>query len=207
MATGADSADDLAGVQRARQKPLWIIAAVVGAVALVLALLGPSIVRLGEGGTAASHNDTDVHFLGMMVPHHEQAIEMSDVLLASDVDDPQVRDLAQRIKDGQQRENDQMRAWADEWGIHEDMEMHSHHIANGMFYPEQLAEFRKLEGEELRTTFLEWMHYHHAHVILMTQGEMDNGAFAPLQDMAREMIDVQTAEMREMEQILGYTPK
>ena len=36
-------------------------------------------------------------FAQMMIPHHEQAIDMSDVLLASDVDDAQVRDLAQRI--------------------------------------------------------------------------------------------------------------
>ncbi|UIZ93405.1 DUF305 domain-containing protein [Corynebacterium sp. CNCTC7651] len=217
--------DDLAGVKRSRQKPLWIAAAVVGAIALVLALLGPTFGRLGETSSstapeastsaagaageagATEHNDVDVHFLGMMVPHHEQAIEMSDVLLASDVQDPQVRDLAQRIKDGQERENAQMRAWADEWGIQKDMEGHSRHIANGMFYPEELAKFRELQGDELRTTFLEWMHYHHAHVIPMTEGEVNNGGYAPLKDMAREMIDVQTAEMREMEQILGYTPK
>lgn len=195
---------DLDSAQSSR-RPLVVGLVIVAVVVLLAALLVP---RLGGSGTATSdeYNDVDVHFLGMMVPHHEQAIEMSDVLLASDVDDEHVRDLAQRIKEGQERENDQMRAWADEWGIDEDMELHSKHIANGMFYPEQLDEFRALTGEELRTTFLEWMHYHHAHVIDMTQGEVDGGAYGPLKDMAREMIDVQTAEMAEMEDILGYTP-
>ena len=143
----------------------------------------------------------------MMVPHHEQAIEMSDVLLGSDVDDAQVRDLAQRIKDGQERENEQMRAWADEWGTLEDMKLHSKHIANGMFTPEQLEEFSALRGDELRTAFLEMMHYHHEHVIAMTEGEVARGGYTPLQEMAQEMVDVQTAEMAEMEDLLGYRPQ
>lgn len=197
---------------RPSKKPLWIALAVIAALALILTVAGPSLraALTSHEETAASaeadYNDTDVHFLGMMVPHHEQAIEMSDVLLASDVDDAQVRDLAQRIKDGQERENEQMRAWADEWGIQEDMEHHSKHIANGMFHPEQLNEFASLSGDELRTAFLEMMHFHHAHVINMTQDEIDRGAYAPLREMAQEMVDVQTAEMGEMEELLGYTP-
>lgn len=80
--------------------------------------------------------------------------------------------------------------------------MHSTHIANGMFQPEELEEFASLEGDELRTTFLEMMHYHHEHVIPMTQDQIDNGGYAPLRDMAQEMVDVQTAEMKEMEELL-----
>ena len=154
----------------------------------------------------AEANDTDVHFLGMMVPHHQQAIDMSDVLLTSDVDDPALRDLAQRIRDGQQRENDQMNAWAAEWGIDADMELHSNHIANGMVSPGGYESFARLEGEELRTRFLELMHFHHREVIAMTRDEVDNGGYAPLREMSEEMIEVQTAEMAEMEQMYGGVP-
>ena len=200
---------------RDNKKPLWIALAVIAAIALVLTVAGPSIraAFTQEEETAATstsadadYNGTDVHFLGMMVPHHQQAIDMSDVLLDSDVDDAQVRDLAQRIKDGQERENEQMNAWADEWGIDKDMAAHSKHIANGMFPPEQMEEFAQLRGDDLRTAFLEMMHFHHAHVIKMTQGEVDGGAYEPLREMAKEMIEVQTAEMGEMEEILGYNP-
>lgn len=188
---------------RPNRKP-WIIAlAVIAALVLLIAALGPTLRgAFSGGGDEGTHNEVDVHFLGMMVPHHEQAIDMSDVLLASDVDDAQVRDLAQRIKEGQERENEQMRAWADEWGIQNDMDVHSNHIANGMFQPEELEEFASLKGDQLRTTFLEMMHYHHKHVIEMTQGEIQNGAYTPLREMAQEMVDVQTAEMREMEDLL-----
>ena len=40
----------------------------------------------------------------------------------------------------------------------------------------------------------------------MTQGEVDAGAYQPLREMGQQMIDVQTAEMAEMEQMLGYEP-
>lgn len=190
---------------RPNRKP-WIIAlAVIAALVLLIAALGPTLRGAFRGGgdeAEGTHNEVDVHFIGMMVPHHQQAIDMSDVLLESDLDDAEVRDLAQRIKDGQERENEQMRAWADEWGIQDDMEMHSTHIANGMFQPEELEEFATMEGDELRTTFLEMMHYHHEHVIPMTQDQIDNGGYAPLREMAQEMVDVQTAEMKEMEELL-----
>ena len=82
------------------------------------------------------------------------------------------------------------------------MELHSTHIANGMFQPEQLEQFSTLTGEELRTAFLEMMHFHHEHVIKMTQDEVEHGGYAPLREMAQEMIEVQTAEMAEMEELL-----
>ena len=197
---------------RPSKKPLWIAVAVIAALALTLTFAGPSLRAAFTPETSnsadgqAGYNGTDVHFLGMMVPHHQQAIDMSDVLLGSDVDDAKVRDLAQRIKDGQERENEQMRAWADEWGIEKDMEHHSTHIANGMFHPEQLEQFEALRGDELRTAFLEMMHFHHNHVIKMTQDEVDRGGYEPLREMAKEMIEVQTAEMGEMEELLGDTP-
>ena len=71
-----------------------------------------------------------------------------------------------------------------------------------MFQPDQLDEFASLRGDELRTAFLEMMHFHHAHVIDMTQGEVERGGYAPLREMAQEMIDVQVAEMGEMEELL-----
>ena len=208
-----DARDPELESMRPSKKPLWIAVALIAALALALTFAGPSIRAAFSPETSttsadgeAGHNDVDVHFLGMMVPHHQQAIDMSDVLLDSDVEDAEVRDLAQRIKDGQERENEQMNAWADEWGIDRDMEGHSKHIANGMFPPEQLEEFEQLRGDDLRTAFLEMMHFHHAHVIKMTQGEVDGGAYEPLREMAKEMIEVQTAEMGEMEEILGYNP-
>lgn len=44
---------------------------------------------------ASSHNDVDATFARDMIPHHEQAIVMSDIVLAKDGIDPRVSELAE----------------------------------------------------------------------------------------------------------------
>jgi uncharacterized protein (DUF305 family) len=51
-----------------------------------------------------------------MVPHHTQAIEMSDMLLAKQDIDPRVVTLAQQIKAAQTPEIDQLNTWLGQWG-------------------------------------------------------------------------------------------
>ncbi|WP_395729871.1 DUF305 domain-containing protein [Nakamurella sp.] len=63
---------------------------------------------------SASHNAVDVVFATMMIPHHQGAIEMSDLALAQ-ASTPQVKDLAGRIKAAQGPEIEQMQGWLTEW--------------------------------------------------------------------------------------------
>ena len=150
----------------------------------------------------AEFNGVDLHFLAMMTPHHQQAVDMSEIILAAQGTSAATADLADRIKVGQEEEIDTMVDWAEQWDQHDLMEQHSQHIANGMITPEQLDQLKTLEGEEADTLFLQLMHSHHAGAIAMTQDQIDNGGYQPLVDLAQQMIDVQTAEMREMEQLL-----
>lgn len=148
-------------------------------------------------------NAVDLHFLGMMTPHHQQAVDMSDIVLGADGISRETRDLARRIKDGQQREIDQMKDWADEWGQSDMMAHHAPHVANGMLTPDQMDQLRALDGPEKEETFLELMHFHHEGAVEMTQDQIDRGGYAPLRELARQMMDVQTAEMTEMEGMLA----
>lgn len=150
----------------------------------------------------AEVNGVDLHFLAMMTPHHQQAVDMSEIILAAQGTSAATADLADRIKVGQEEEIDTMVDWAEQWDQHDLMEQHSQHIANGMIAPEQLDQLKTLEGEEADTLFLQLMHSHHAGAVAMTQDQIDNGGYQPLVDLAQQMIDVQTAEMREMEQLL-----
>lgn len=150
----------------------------------------------------AEVNGVDLHFLAMMTPHHQQAVDMSEIILAAQGTSAATADLADRIKVGQEEEIDTMVDWAEQWDQHDLMEQHSQHIANGMITPEQLDQLKTLEGEEADTLFLQLMHSHHAGAVAMPQDQIDNGGYQPLVDLAQQMIDVQTAEMREMEQLL-----
>ncbi|RUT01551.1 hypothetical protein DSM106972_066480 [Dulcicalothrix desertica PCC 7102] len=56
----------------------------------------------------------DQHFIEMMVPHHEQAVQMADLALTRSKR-PEIKKLAEAIKRDQNREIQQMRTWYKAW--------------------------------------------------------------------------------------------
>ena len=111
----------------------------------------------------AVFNDADVMFAQMMIPHHEQAIEMSDELLEKDGVDEQVRDLAQQIKDAQQPEIDQMKDWLDEWGADEldgtgGMGGMDHGMGDGMMSDDDMDRLEEADGTDASRLFLAMEH-------------------------------------------------
>ncbi len=56
-------------------------------------------------------------FARQMIPHHQQAIQMSDMILAKQDIDPRVVDLAKQIKAAQGPEIEKMQGWLDQWGM------------------------------------------------------------------------------------------
>lgn len=64
-----------------------------------------------------AHNQADAMFTQHMIPHHQQAIEMSDMLLGKQGIDPRVLDLAKQIKAAQGPEIEQMKTWLKQWGM------------------------------------------------------------------------------------------
>ena len=74
--------------------------------------------------SAKVHNSADVAFVTGMIPHHEQAVEMSDLILAQPVSaagsNAEVRALAQQIADAQAPEVELMETWLKDWGMGSD---------------------------------------------------------------------------------------
>lgn len=68
------------------------------------------------GSTAAGDPNLpfDHRFLDQMIMHHQGTV-MSAQMMIADSTRPELRNLAQRIITGQQREIEQMRAWREEW--------------------------------------------------------------------------------------------
>lgn len=56
-------------------------------------------------------------FTQQMIPHHQQAIEMSDDILGKQGIDPRVVTLANQIKAAQGPEIQQMQGWLAQWGV------------------------------------------------------------------------------------------
>lgn len=176
-------------------------------------------------GEQASHNQQDVAFAQHMIPHHEQAIEMSDIVLGKQGIDQRVVDMATQIRDAQGPEIETMQRWLQEWGVesmpghgdmhgpgdmphhsdmpgHGDMHGHGDMPMEGMLSPAEMDALRNAEGVEASRLFLEGMIRHHQGAIDMSQPELDSGQYQPAKDMAQEIIETQQREIDAMKEIL-----
>jgi uncharacterized protein (DUF305 family) len=74
--------------------------------------------------SASAFNNTDIMFVQLMLPHHDQAVSMSDLLLAKRGVHPQVAALARDVKDAQLAEIDTMDGWFEAMGRHQPERAH-----------------------------------------------------------------------------------
>lgn len=150
----------------------------------------------------AGNNEDDVEFAQMMIPHHEQGVELSDIILAKDGVDPRVQDLAQRIRDAQFQEAEQMRSWLDAWGAPqpEDTDM-DHSDMDGMLNPEEVAEVEAADTPEAQELFLDHMISHHEGAVDMAETHRDNGQNEDALALSEQIVRTQEAEIAEMEEV------
>ncbi|GAA1116664.1 DUF305 domain-containing protein [Arthrobacter flavus] len=165
-----------------------------------------------ESGAAVSaeHNHADAMFAQMMIPHHQQAVEMSDLMLAKDNISADISDLASRIKAAQGPEIDVMTSWLEAWDrpVMPEGGMAGHEMGgmggmDGMLDEDQMADLEAAEGDEAVGLFLESMIEHHDGAVDMAQEEIDNGENPAAIALAETIAETQQAEIKEMEQLLA----
>lgn len=145
-------------------------------------------------------NSADAMFAMMMIPHHEQAVEMSDMLLGKTGVDEEVLQLAQQIKDAQAPEIELMQSWLDAWGMPAPDGMEH---GDGMMSADDMTALESAEGPEASRLFLEQMIVHHEGAIDMAETELDDGVNPDALELAQAIVDAQTAEIATMEDLLG----
>ena len=156
--------------------------------------------------SAAAFNAADEMFVTMMIPHHQQAIEMADLILGKDGIDERVVPLAQQIKDAQGPEIETMQGWLQEWGLPSPdpsmggMDGMDH--GDGMMSEEDMAALESATGVEATRLFLQGMIEHHNGAIMMAEMELSNGQNPDVLELAQQVIDGQKAEVTTMQEIL-----
>jgi uncharacterized protein (DUF305 family) len=111
----------------------------------------------------SEYSSDDIAFAEQMIPHHEQAIEMSEIALLNTTN-PDVLQLAQEIKDAQSPEIELMKSWP---GVK--ASTHAGHMMDGMLSESELSELRQAKGKEFDRLFLQGMIKHHQGAIEMAQ--------------------------------------
>ncbi|MEY3663248.1 MAG: hypothetical protein RI919_764 [Actinomycetota bacterium] len=139
----------------------------------------------------ADFSSADLMFAQMMIPHHQQAVDISFMALAN-TQNADVRALAESIITHQSTEVVTMKSWLDAAGVSLD-DSHSMHM-QGMLTEAQLAELEAAKDAEFDALWLEGMIMHHEGAIV---------ANAEVADFAEHVIEDQTGEIAKMKDLLG----
>ena len=158
-------------------------------------------------------NHADVAFMQMMIPHHAQALEMSELAEARAAS-PQVRALAERIRAAQGPEIMSMAAWLDERGMdvpsaHEDAESwdhaaHGHEGMAGMLSEAEMEGLATSAGEDFDRLFLAGMIGHHEGALEMVDQVAVEGEDLRVSELAADIAVSQAAEIGRMEDLLRH---
>jgi uncharacterized protein (DUF305 family) len=172
-------------------------------VAVVLATLALSACG---GHQAATGREGDIVFAQNMIPHHEQALEMSALALATDAS-PEVTALARDIQQAQDPEIVLMRKWLRDWDAEElphsgspgeESDGHEHEMA-GMATGDQLLALAEASGEEFDAMWLDLMVAHHEGAIEMAEQVAGTSEDLEVQALAEAIIVAQAAEIERMQ--------
>ncbi len=181
-----------------------------------------TIIQPGEPGEEASTgtpeepvdeepSHADIAFMQMMVPHHAQAVEMSE-LAKRYAADPAVRRMAARIRAAQGPEILMMSAWLEREGVevsqpgddpHDyDHSEHGHDPMMGMMTKAQMAELAKARGTRFDRLFLEGMIRHHQGAVRMSENLAAEGVDVLVTELAADVHVTQNAEIAQMRELL-----
>jgi uncharacterized protein (DUF305 family) len=210
-------------MQRAKLLPIFVSAIVVSVAHAQAPIVQPG--APGEVGqtltpieavaiTDTSYSPDDVSFIQGMIPHHEQALVMAE-LVSERTNQAELGQIAGRIKASQKDEIEFMQSWLadrDEPVSNNDMSMrhsHSDHangsIMKGMATPEQMAELAAANATAFDRLFLQLMIAHHEGAVEMVENLLDQpgSAYDPvLFEFVGDVKNDQRVEIERMHALL-----
>jgi uncharacterized protein (DUF305 family) len=143
----------------------------------------------------SEYSSADIAFAEMMIPHHEQAIEMSELALLNTTT-PEVLQLAQEIKDAQSPEIELMKSWT---GVK--ASTHAGHLMDGMLSQSEMSDLREAKDKDFDRLFLEGMIKHHEGAIEMAQ-DVATSENREVADLSASIVKAQELEIAKMNELL-----
>jgi uncharacterized protein (DUF305 family) len=143
----------------------------------------------------SEYSSADIAFAEMMIPHHEQAIEMSEIAFLNTAN-PDVLQLAQEIKDAQSPEIELMNSWTGG-----KVSTHAGHMMEGMLSESEISDLREAKEKDFDRLFLEGMIKHHEGAIEMAQ-DVATSENRDVADLSASIIKAQELEIANMNELL-----
>lgn len=158
-----------------------------------------------SAGQVAAHNADDVMFAQMMIPHHQQAVELA-AMVPDRSTNPEVIALAAKIAGEQQPEINTMKALLLQWDVDpNEMSHESGHAGMamaGMVDDATMVRLDSLKGASFDMLWLQSMISHHEGAIAMAKAEIADGESADMTTLAGSIVTAQQAEIDQMKQML-----
>ncbi|WP_346960496.1 DUF305 domain-containing protein [uncultured Arthrobacter sp.] len=166
--------------------------------------MGGSGMSTDSAPAASDHNAADTMFTQGMIPHHTQAVEMSDLILKKQGIDPKVTTLATRIKAAQAPEIEKMTGWLKQWNEPAQMaggDMSG--MTSGTMSSDDMTKLDAAQGTEAAKLYLTQMIAHHQGAVTMAKTEESTGKSADAVALSKSIATSQAAEIEEMKKLLA----
>jgi uncharacterized protein (DUF305 family) len=183
-----------------------VAAALATAVLAAIALTGCAA-NTGMGDHSMNHSSEttsaytadDIMFMQMMIPHHQQAVDMG-TLAETRALNPEVKALAAQIKAEQALEIASMTKWLKEAGASIQMD----HTMNmdGMLTEDQMKALENASGAEFDRLYLEGMIAHHEGAIEMAK-TATNSKTPNTHELGHSITDSQSEQITLMKELLA----
>jgi uncharacterized protein (DUF305 family) len=146
-------------------------------------------------------SDADIMFLQMMIPHHQQAVDMG-TLAETRASNPEVKALAAQIKAEQAPEIKQMTQWLTDAGLPTEPSMDMGHAMGGVLSDAQMTALENATGPAFDKLYLEGMIGHHEGAIAMVSmlKTSDNPSTT---ELGKAIVSSQTAQIAQMKALIA----
>ena len=155
----------------------------------------------------------DLHFIDMMIMHHQEGIEMAQMAQTKAVG-VKVKAFATKTATDQQKDIEELQAHRNHWYAGKppmdkammDSMMQSMHPGMNMDMEDTRRKLLAAKGTAFDRLFLDTMIHHHQMAVGMAKDATTKAEHAEMKEFARKAIVKQNAEIAEMNRLKGAAP-
>ena len=134
----------------------------------------------------------DQTFIEQMIPHHQEAIDTSNIILLNS-DSDEIKQFARGVIDAQVKENEEMKSWHEEW-------FGKDYTANSeLTMIMMMGDLTKLSGSDLDQAYAKGMVMHHKSAIEMAKKIKTISTKTEVLNLADDVILSQSTEVNALQ--------
>ncbi|MBE1593515.1 DUF305 domain-containing protein [Nonomuraea angiospora] len=165
---------------------------------------GAAPVATASAQSKPAFDEADVMFAQMMIAHHQEAIEMAE-LATGRATYEETKELAEKIKSGEQPQIETLQGWLKEWGRTTPISEAGNDRPTGIA-DANVKTLLDSRGPAFDKGFLTMMIDHHEEAIAMARVERKQGQNSKAKKLADRIMKEQQAQVAQMKKLLARIP-